>query len=66
MKILGYCMLWAIVLALLVSMCVILKDGRVHNRNGSDSDTVTGKVIGHESAPSAAQKRISHAALSSV
>ena len=66
MKIFGYCMLWATVLALLVSMCVILKEGHVDNRNRTDSDTVTGKVVDHASAPSPAQKRTAHAALSSV
>ena len=33
MKIVGYCALWSIVLALLVSMCAILKEGYIGGRS---------------------------------
>ena len=66
MKIVGYSFLWAIVFALLVSMCVILKEGRIDNGDPSDSDTVAGKVVGHSSAQPPTSKPISHAALGAV
>jgi hypothetical protein len=66
MKIVGYCFLWAIVLALLVSMCAILKEGRVGHGDTSDSDAVAGKVLGHSSAQPPVSKPISHAALRSI
>ncbi|MGN6082191.1 hypothetical protein [Trinickia sp.] len=50
MKIVGYCSLWAIVLALLVSMCAILKEGYIGGRSAPDSEVVAGKVAGHVAA----------------
>lgn len=47
MKIVGYCALWAIVLALLVSMCAILQEGYVGRRSATDSEVVAGKAAGH-------------------
>ncbi len=47
MKIVGYCALWSIVFALLVSMCAIIKEGHVGRADGADSDVIAGKVVGH-------------------
>lgn len=66
MKIVGYCFLWAIVFALLVSMCAILKEGRVGHGGASDGDALAGKVVGRSSAQPPSSKPISHAALRSI
>ena len=50
MKIVGYCALWAVALALLVSMCAILKEGYIGGRSAPDSEVVAGKVAGHVAA----------------
>jgi hypothetical protein len=63
MKIVGYCALWAIVLALLVSMCAIIKEGRVVRPDATDSDVVAGKVAGHSDARPSASKHTLNAAL---
>ncbi|RDV00542.1 hypothetical protein [Trinickia dinghuensis] len=66
MKIIGYSFLWAIVFALLVSMCAILKEGRIDNGAPSDSDAVAGKIVSRSSAQPPTSKPISHAALGAV
>ena len=66
MKIVGYYALWSIVLALLVSMCAILKEGYVGGHGATDSDVVAGKVAGRATAPTPASKPTSRAALPTV
>lgn len=66
MKIVGYCTLWAIALALLVSMCAILKEGYVGHSKATDSDVVAGKVSGHATLRPSASKHTLRAALPAV
>lgn len=66
MKIVGYCALWAIALALLVSMCAILKEGYVGHPKATDSDIVAGKAAGHTAVRPPASKPTLRVALPAV
>lgn len=47
MKILGYCTLWAIALALLVAVCAILKDSVVRRDVAGGNPAAAGKLLTH-------------------
>jgi len=68
MKIVGYFALCSVALALLVAMCVILKDGRVVRPDSTDNNdvTATGKIVDHTAPPPSAPKSLPRAALPSV
>ncbi|MGG1947389.1 hypothetical protein AB1286_21805 [Trinickia sp. NRRL B-1857] len=67
MKIVGYFALCSVALALLIAMCVILKDGRVVRPDTADGDVAaTGKVVDHTAPPPSAPKPTPRAALPSV
>ncbi len=66
MKIVGYCMLWAIAFSLLVAICIIIKQGHVHSSGDKDGDIVAGKAAARLPVPSPAPKPIAHASLPSV
>ncbi|WP_116141749.1 hypothetical protein [Trinickia diaoshuihuensis] len=67
MKIVGYCALWSVALALLLAMCMILKEGHIDRRGATDSDVAAaGKVTGSAPATSTTPKPISRAALPTV
>lgn len=57
MKIVGYCALWTIALALLVAMCAIIKEGYVGRPGAIDTDIVAGKIASHVAVPQPASKR---------
>jgi hypothetical protein len=67
MKIVGYFALCSVALALLVAMCVILKDGRVARPDTTDNDvTAAGKIVDHTAPPPSAPKPTPRAALPAV
>lgn len=44
MKIVGYCALWSIAFALLVAICVILREGHVEPPRPQAGDIAAGKI----------------------
>jgi hypothetical protein len=68
MKIVGYCALWSIAFALLVAICVILRQGHIPAPGANDSEIAAGKVVDHTraTATSPAPKPAARASLPSV
>jgi hypothetical protein len=66
MKIVGYCALWSIAFALLVAVCVILKQGHVAPARANESDIAAGNAADHSRATAVSPAPTTHASVPSV
>jgi|GEM_PF-6003503 len=66
MKVVAYCTLWSIALALLVAMCAIIKQGHIEAISAKDSEVATGNAPNRTAAGSPAAKPVSRPTAPSV
>lgn len=59
MKVIGYCTLWSIAIALVIAMCAIIKQGHIEATSTKDSEVATGNASNRTAVGSPDAKPVS-------